>query len=149
MDASVKHELEELVARLKQKPYELHDILEAAEILADVQTYEANYKIGLELYRDSSEQVKTLAICMQHTISLQYPPARQFLEDTRDALKVRIQKEITNSKTMVVAPENRYAALGEVIKMWLQEERAEKERTKNPPRPVNPNLGRYLGRYSR
>ena len=129
MDASVKHELEELVTRLKQKPYELQDILEAAEILADVQTYEANYRVACELYRDSNEQVKTLAICMQHTIGTQYPAARQFLDDAKDELKNKVRNKIQKINMPNTAPENRYAALGEVIKMWLHEQRMEEKKT--------------------
>jgi hypothetical protein len=112
-----RKEIDELVRRLQEAPFPLTDIREAGEILVSVHTQAEAYQLGLDFAMSDHEQVRTLGLCIMEALAPGLDAARGFLSGARDAARL-----------LGAAPERKaqgpdYAAIGEVIKVWLRDSR--------------------------
>lgn len=121
-----KQEIEELVRRLETTPYSASDIFEAGQILAESQPSLACYKMALGFADSKSSQVRSLGIAMMEAISSVCEPAKGFLAGVKDAAKLLEAGRLIPPEPVTEGPD--YAAIGQVIKMFLQEEREKRKR---------------------
>ena len=112
-----RQEIDELVRRLQSGHFPLSDIREAGEILAAVHTPAEAYQLGIDFATADNEQVRTLGLCIMEVLAPSLDAARGFLSGARDAARLLVDQAPKKS-----APD--YSAIGEVIKVWLRESRA-------------------------
>lgn len=112
-----RQEIDELVRRLQTGRFPLSDIREAGEILASVHTPAEAYQLGLDFAMSDHEQVRTLGLVIMEVLAPNLDAARGFLSGARDAARLLG----TGPEPKKAVPD--YSAIGEVIKVWLQESR--------------------------
>jgi len=123
-----KQEIEELVRRLETTPYSASDIHEAGQILAELQSTTSTYQMALKFSDSQHTQVRALGIAMMESIAAQSDAAKGFLAGLKDVTQLLEAGRLTPVETQSEGPD--YAAIGQVIKMFLQEERDKRNRGK-------------------
>lgn len=124
-----KQEIEELVRRLQTTPYSASDIQEAGQILAESQSTNSTYQMALKFSDSQHAQVRSLGIAMMESIASKSDPAKGFLAGIKDAAQLLEAGRLIPVETTTEGPD--YAAIGQVIKMFLQEEREKRNRNWN------------------
>lgn len=117
-----RHEIDELVRRLREGRFDLADIREAGELLASVHTPAENYQLALDLCMSDHDQVRTLGLVIMETLAPTMEAARGFMLGARDASRL-LGRE---APAKPAGPD--YSVIGEVIKAWLRQSRNDRRR---------------------
>jgi hypothetical protein len=119
-----KQDIEELVRRLESSNYSTSDIREAGQILSKAQPPAASYKMAFEFSDSEFQQVRFLGMAMMEAIAPHFDIAKGFVAGAKDAVKLIENGRMTPTETDPNKPN--YAAIGDVMKMWLRQSRENK-----------------------
>jgi hypothetical protein len=106
--------IQELIHRLHVREFQPEHVIEAARLLAQIQTHSDSIAMAQKLMISPLIQVRTFATQLLKAIASESSKARATLsETTSDEVQV---EEKTPAQLS-------YAAIGEVIKQWIHEEK--------------------------
>lgn len=121
-----KQDIAELIRRLESSPFPTPHIREAGELLVGAQDHAASYKMAVEFSDSKFAQVRTLGLAMMEAIAPHHEAAKGFMAGARDAAKLLENGRMTPGDAKSNQPD--YAAIGDVIKMMLRQDRENKGR---------------------
>ena len=116
-------DIAELVRRLESGPYPIADIREAGELLAQALPRDSVYRMALGYWESANGQVRTLGLSMMQAIAPAHDGARGFVAGAKDTAGL-----LSTAGVKPGAPD--YSAIGEVIKMWMREHRAQRKNSR-------------------
>jgi hypothetical protein len=117
IEKPARHEIDELVRRLRESRFALADIREAGELLASVHNAGENYQLALDFCMSDHEQVRTLGLVIMESLVPTMEAARGFMLGARDASRL-LGREAPEKPA---GPD--YSVIGDVIKAWLRQSR--------------------------
>ncbi len=122
MTEPAQQDIAELVRRLESGHYPVADIREAGELLAAALSRDAAYRMALGFWESNCGQVRALGLAMMQVIAPAHDGARGFVAGAKDTATILTAPAKSN------VPD--YSAIGEVIKLWMREHRAQRNKNR-------------------